>query len=124
MIGFSIVVSYAEQYMHLGNCMFEVTASARGNAYPLQQLHPVHVPTLLQQLHPVHVRRLTRWPCTCTGNRPAAVRTKQRPSKEQARTEAKTKQGPNKDQAGIKERPSSMKQGSSKEKQKTLTVDT
>ena len=45
-VGFSIVVSYAEQYMHLGNCMFNVITSARDVAYPLQQLHPVHVHVL------------------------------------------------------------------------------
>ena len=46
-VGFSIVVSYAEQYMHLGNCMFNVITSARGIAYTLQQLHPVHVRRLI-----------------------------------------------------------------------------
>ena len=102
-VGFSIVVSYVEQYIHLGNCMFNVITSARGIAYPLQQLHPVHVHVLhttaappcartytLQQLHPVHVRRLIT--ATCKGTDQQLMESK-RESKDQARTKlARSKQ--------------------------------
>ena len=108
-------MSYGEQYMHLGNSMFKVTTSARwGNAYPLQQLHHVHV------------RRLTRYIITAT--RTGTYQQLQGPSNDQARNkqgpsndQARTKQGPSKDQGRTKQGPS---RDQSRRNKKTLTIDT
>ena len=127
--------------------MFEVTASARGNAYPLQQLHPVHVhvlqttaapscarthcttaaPPCAQPVHVhVHVLYTTAGP-PCARAQINQVITAMHVHGEQTssgKDQTKTKQGASKDQGRTKQGPSKdqgrTKQGSSKEKQKTF----